>query len=140
MRVLFRGLRFVKAVTKAVITRSVTSVSLQSILLAVNICFFYAGEGLLAVSLLSLLARLKVWCHTTTVCNRPSKWASDCCAGVKKLRQARFATAVRLLTELDEDGLKFCVNFLPAWVKVSPKYNDIMHLTLVVPTWLPAQR
>ncbi|KAK9806549.1 hypothetical protein WJX73_010111 [Symbiochloris irregularis] len=55
--------------------------SLFSILLAVNICFFYAG--------------------------------------VKKLRQARFATAVRLLTELDEDGLKFCVKFLPAWVKFS---------------------
>ncbi len=39
-------------------------------------------------------------------------------AGVKKLQRARFAAAVRLLSDVDEEGLKVIVKFLPAWVKV----------------------
>lgn len=39
-------------------------------------------------------------------------------AGLKAWRRARFANAVRLLTDLDEDGLKYVLKNLPAWVKV----------------------
>ena len=38
--------------------------------------------------------------------------------GVKAWRRARFANTVRLLTDLDEDGLKYVLKNLPAWVKV----------------------
>lgn len=40
------------------------------------------------------------------------------CAGLKAWRRSRFATTVRLLTDLDEDGLKYVLKNLPAWVKV----------------------
>ncbi|CAL5228044.1 g11108 [Coccomyxa viridis] len=40
-------------------------------------------------------------------------------AGVKAWRRARFANTVRLLTDLDEDGLKYVLKNLPAWVKFS---------------------
>ena len=39
-----RGLRFFKARTAALLRRTLSSVSLQSLLLVVNICFFYGGK------------------------------------------------------------------------------------------------
>jgi hypothetical protein len=39
-------------------------------------------------------------------------------AGLKAWRRARFAASVRLLTDLDEDGLKYMLKNLPSWVKV----------------------
>ena len=49
-----------------------------------------------------------------------SYWHKGCVtdAGVKAWRRARFANTVRLLTDLDEDGLKYVLKNLPAWVKV----------------------
>ena len=41
---------------------------------------------------------------------------------MKAWRRARFANTVRLLTDLDEDGLKYVLKNLPAWVKVCPCY------------------
>ncbi|CAK0771570.1 hypothetical protein CVIRNUC_003873 [Coccomyxa viridis] len=40
-------------------------------------------------------------------------------AGLKAWRRVRFANGVRLLTDLDEDGLKYVLKNLPAWVKFS---------------------
>lgn len=40
-------------------------------------------------------------------------------AGIKAWRRSRFAATVRLLTDLDEDGLKYVMKNLPSWVKVS---------------------
>jgi len=37
---------------------------------------------------------------------------------VRAWRRARFAAAVRLVTQLDEEGLQFVLKNLPAWVKV----------------------
>jgi hypothetical protein len=39
-------------------------------------------------------------------------------AGLKAWQRMRFARTVRLLTDLDEDGLKYVLKNLPAWVKV----------------------
>ena len=53
-----------------------------------------------------------------TACNwRPSLLLY---AGLKAWRRSRFASSVRLLTDLDEDGLKYVLKNLPAWVKVRP--------------------
>lgn len=40
-------------------------------------------------------------------------------AGIKAWKRSRFAATVRLLTDLDEDGLKYVMKNLPSWVKVS---------------------
>ena len=36
------------------------------------------------------------------------------------MRQARFATAVRLLENVDAAGLRTILHYLPAWVKLAP--------------------
>ena len=41
----------------------------------------------------------------------------SCAADVRKVRQARFATAVRLLENVDAAGLRTILHYLPAWVK-----------------------
>ena len=46
-------------------------------------------------------------------------------AGLKAWRRARFANGVRLLTDLDEDGLKYVLKNLPAWVKVKLKAHPV---------------
>ncbi len=50
-------------------------------------------------------------------------------AGVQAWRRARFAAAVRLVTQLDEEGLQFVLKNLPAWVKVRRWSPATLHCT-----------
>ena len=40
-------------------------------------------------------------------------------ADIRKVRQARFATAVRLLENVDAAGLRVLLHNLPAWIRFS---------------------
>lgn len=111
-----RTLRVGRAAVRVLLVRTASSVSLQSLLLLLNICFFYSGKSP------SFLARPSRWSLRTEcfriISHLTPLYLPQCAAGVKKLRRARFTAAVKLLTDLDEEGLKTLINFLPAWVKV----------------------
>lgn len=127
-----KALRLSKTLTQLVLVRASTSLSLQSILLICNICFFYAGK-LTVLSHSSLQQEQKVCREHLPACRSrlhsltgfastaytTGRLSVCACSGVKKLRRARFAAAVRSLADMDEEGLKTVVRFLPAWVKVS---------------------
>ncbi|CAL8462063.1 g1594 [Coccomyxa elongata] len=84
LKVLGAGTKTAAAVTHFIISKVIGaggSVTIQSLLLASNACFLYAG--------------IKAW------------------------RRSRFAATVRMLTDLDEDGLKYVMKNLPSWVKFS---------------------
>ena len=134
-RTLARTLRVSKAVARLVFIRAAKSVSLQAILLLCNVCFFYAGECpelRLQVPSRTYFIPSRLWdvrfCLTrgrvislgklSGVRSHAVLTRASPSAGVKKLRRARFAAAVKLLTDIDEDGLKTLFHFLPAWVKV----------------------
>ncbi len=38
-------------------------------------------------------------------------------AGLKARKRAQFAAAVRCITDLDDDGLRLVLGYIPAWVK-----------------------
>jgi hypothetical protein len=40
-------------------------------------------------------------------------------AGLKARKRAQFAAAVRCITDLDDDGLRLVLGYIPAWVKFS---------------------
>jgi hypothetical protein len=74
-------------------------------------CFFSQQVGLSAshhaCGQLSLLSRI-------CVCD-----AGCAAAGLKARKRAQFAAAVRCITDLDDDGLRLVLGYIPAWVKFS---------------------